>query len=243
MTNKEFSDLFDTLADSYAFHAAFGEQSSDFALALNEYEKSFYLTKAQEELVLGLYTGKNSSGEPFEATEEQRRYLSSLIEEDTLSPITTTTGHPLGIDSSSKFFTLPDEVWFITYESVVLEEGKGKCDGMAKLDVIPVTQDEYHKIKRNPFRGANDRRALRLDLSDNVIEVVCKYPVQSYYLRYLKKLTPIVLEDLPDGLTIWGEGEETECTLHESLHPMILDIAVRTAVNSRRPFARRNDEK
>ena len=41
------------------------------------------------------------------------------------------------------------------------------------MDVYPVTQDDYNKTKRNPFRGANDRRALRLDLSDGVIEIVC----------------------------------------------------------------------
>ena len=68
MTNAEFSDMFDTLADSFAFHAAFGEQSSTFALALNEYEKSFYLTKAQEEVVLSLYSGNNSLGNSFEST-------------------------------------------------------------------------------------------------------------------------------------------------------------------------------
>jgi hypothetical protein len=232
--------MFDTLADSYAFHAAFGEQSSTFALALNEYEKSFYLTKAQEEVVLGLYSGKNILGDSFESSEEQRRRLGNLVKEDTLSPITNSSGNPVGIDSKSKFFTLPSDLWFITYEAANLEGGK--CESMTTMDVYPVTQDEYHKIKRNPFRGANDRRALRLDLADDVVEIVCKYPVASYYIRYLKKLKPIVLIDLPDGLSIDGETTKQGCELHESLHRHILEQAVKTAINSRRPFARRNED-
>lgn len=237
MTNKEFSDLFDTLADSYSFHAAFGKQSSDFALALNEYEKSFYLTKGQEAVVLGLYSGRNSTRESFESSEEERRHLADLVIEDTLYP-DVSTGLK-GIDNSSVFFNLPDDLWFITYESLNLE--KGKCAGMTSLDVYPVRQDEYHKIKKNPFRGTGDRRALRLDITDNRVEIVSKYPVSSYYIRYIKKLQPIILVDLPDGLTINGESNKTECELHESLHQRILDIAVQTAINSRRPFARKSD--
>ena len=240
MTNAEFSDLFDTLADSYAFHAAFGEQSSTFALALNEYEKSFFLTKAQEEVVQSFYAGNNATGKSFESTEEQRRHLSNLVKEATLSPISNITGNPIGMDSKSKFFTLPSDVWFITYEAVNLENGK--CEGMTSMDVYPVTQDEYHKIKRNPFRGVNDRRALRLDLADDVVEIKCKYPVASYYLRYLRKLNPIVLINLPDGLSIDGISTKKPCELHESLHRIILEHAVKTAINSRRPFARRKDD-
>lgn len=239
MTTKEMSDMFDTLADSYAFHAAFGEQSPNFALALNEYEKSYYLTKAQEELVIGLYNGMNLGGESFETTEEMRRYLAPLVMESNMDPITNSSGLPIGMESLSKFFSLPEDLLFITFERVSLSEGK--CAGHTTMDVVPVTQDEYLKIKKNPFRGANDRRALRLDLADGVIEIICKYPVSKYYLRYLKRPTPIVLINLPDGLSIDGRNTKTECKLHESLHQRILEMAVKTAINSRRPFARKDD--
>ena len=239
MELREFSDMFDTLADSYAFHAAFGEQSPNFALALNEYEKSYFLTKAQEELVIGLYNGVNYQSESFETTEEMRRYLAPLVMESELDPISGSSGMPLGMESSSKFFTLPEDLLFITFERVSLSEGK--CAGHTTMDVVPTTQDEYLKVKRNPFRGANDRRALRLDLSDGVIEILCKYPVTKYYLRYLRRPHPIVLINLPDGLSIDGETSKRNCELHESLHQRILEMAVKTAINSRRPFARKDD--
>ena len=208
----------------------FGEQVSKPVIALDEYEKSLYLTKAQEELVISLYNGKNPYGDSFESTEEMRRYLAPLVVETLLHPAESSFG-VIGIDSKSRFFTLPDDVLFITYEDVTVSDGK--CGNGSKLDVYPVTQDEYHRVKRNPFRGANDRRALRLDLADGVVEIVCKYTVSDYHVRYLRRPAPIILENLPDGLVIEDESGLSECELHESLHRRILERAVAEALQSK----------
>lgn len=229
MDNDAFSHEFDVKVNAYAFSPQLGDEATKQTLAFNEYEKSVWLTKAQEEEVLGLYKGSTGSGS-FEETEELRRYLANLIGEDKLSPIENTSGI-LGLDSRSKFFTLPEDLWFITYEAVDVESWK--CGRPASMEVVPVTQDEYHKLKKNPFRGANDRRALRLDLSDGVIEIVCKYEVTDYYVRYLKKLKPIILIDLEDNLSINNEVIATECELHETLQQRILDRAVHLAVQSK----------
>lgn len=231
MTTGEFSNGFDTLLNSHGSMAQFGKQASGQEIALDEYEKSLFLSKAQEELVLSLYNGRNSSLQGFEETEELRRYLSELVREAELLPIKTTDGKPLGIDSKSKFFALPEKLWFITYEAVAVEGGR--CGEGFSQQVVPVTQDEYHRVKKNPFRGAGDRRALRLDLSDGVIEIVAKYPVSSYYLRYIKKLNPIILENLPNGLTIGGLSRENPAEVHESLHQRILEMAVQMAMQSK----------
>jgi hypothetical protein len=231
MTNSEFSNQFDLLVSSYRRFRDFDNREPQDTTEFDEYEKSLYLTKAQEELVLSLYNGRNSSLLSFEETEELRRYLSGLVQEAELEPIQTTNGKPLGVDSKSKFFTLPPDLWFITYESVLLTAGK--CEGHTTMQVVPVTQDEYHKIKKNPFRGANDRRALRLDLNDDNVEIVCNYEVLKYYIRYLKKLSPIILEDMPDEVTVGGIGEETPCEVHEGLHQRILELAVQMALQSK----------
>jgi hypothetical protein len=232
MTTNDFSSQFDVLLNSYAIPARFGSTDSSGTIELDEYEKSVLLTQSQEEEVISLYNGRNASGESFEQTEELRRYLAPLVKEAELAPIATSNGNPLGMESSSKFFTLPDDLWFITYERA-LSAGEA-CDYKAKQEVYPVRQDEYHKIRKNPFRGASDRRALRLDLSDNVIEIISKFGVTSYYVRYLKKLKPIVLVDLTgDNLAVNGVSVPTECELHESLHPRILERAVMLALRSR----------
>lgn len=81
MTVQEFSDGFDTLVDSYRRFKDFDNKEELDSIDFNEYEKSVYLTKAQYEVVLSLYNGKNVSGDSFEKTEETRRYLSSLVKE------------------------------------------------------------------------------------------------------------------------------------------------------------------
>lgn len=231
MKREEFSNGFDVLVSSYKRFKDFDKQELLDSVEFNEYEKSVFLTKAQEEIVLSLYNGKNPYGEAFEGTEEQRRYLSNLITEKYLKPITNTSGTPLGLESKSKFFTLPEDLWFITLESVVVDNGKCKAETVMK--VYPVKQDEYQVIRDNPFRGANDRRALRLDLSEGNVEIICKYMVAVYYIRYIKKVPPIILEDLPNDLTIEGKSEARDCILHETLHQKILERAVQIALQSK----------
>ena len=232
MNNEEFSNSFDTLLNSYNVSGEFGEPVSKQSLVFDEYEKSLLLTKSQEEIAESLYNGRNPFAESFEQTEELRRYLSNLICDVTLQP---SSGNYKGIGGhTSKFFEFPSspKLWFITFESVTLESEDACLNGKI-LDVIPVTQDEYLRIKRNPFRGCNSRRALRLDVSDNVIEVVSKYNVAQYYARYLRHPNPIILRPLPDGLSIDGESDYMECELHEALHQKILDRAVLLALQSR----------
>lgn len=239
MTTQEFSDAFDTLVSSYRRFKDFDNKEILDSIEFNEYEKSYFLTKAQDELVIALYNGRNVSGESFESTEELRRYLSNLVKEARLQPITNTSGLVVGIGSNSKFFTLPQDLWYITYEAVDIDGAR--CSALSPMDVYPVTQDDYNKTKRNPFRGANDRRALRLDLSDGVIEIVCKYIVKDYYVRYLRKPKPIVLVNMPNNLTIDGEGKKSECELHEALHQRILERAVTEALQSK--ITNNNDNK
>ena len=231
MTREEFSNGFDTLLNSYSMSAGFGEEISRQTIALDEYEKSLFLTQAEKDLVVSLYNGKNPYGESFESTEEMRRYLSNLVCESTLYPITNTQGTPLGATTTSKFFTLPSDLWFITLESVKVSDGK--CKDKSVMKVYPTKQDEFQNIKDNPFRGANDRRALRLDLSEGNVEIVSKYTVTEYYVRYVKNVSPIILEDLPEGLTIDTLSKATDCILHEALHQKILESAVLLALRSK----------
>jgi hypothetical protein len=231
MTLEDFSNGFDTLLNSYSTVTEIGSDTSSRDIRLDEYEKSQFLTMAQDGIITDLYNGRNPLGESFEETEQLRRYLSNLVREESLEPIENSSGVPLGISSSSTFFSLPTDLMYITYEAVRLSSGK--CDGLKDIEVVPVRQDEYHRIKKNPFRGPTDRRALRLDLADGVVEIVCKYPVASYYLRYLVKAAPIILIDLPDGQTINEESMASECELPEVLHQRILERAVLMALQSR----------
>lgn len=231
MTVQEFSSGFDTLLNSYSTTQQFGEQTSGREVVLDEYEKSLFLTQAQLDIVISSYNGKNPTGESFESSEEFRRYLDALIktkeytEEDKLDI--------KGISSKSTLFTLPDDLAFITMEQVEYSDEKLDCPSNSIASVYPVTQDEYNRVKNNPFRGPTVYKALRMEYGNNIVEIISVYNIGVYTLKYLSKPEPIILEDLPDGLTINGVSETTECKLNEVLHDKILERAVQLALQSR----------
>lgn len=229
MTPKEFSDAFDTLINSYGTRINFGDAAPS-ALAFDEYEKSLFLTQAQEQIVTELYTGRNNKSSSFEETEELRSNLKGLIK--TSPPITESEGTFNGISKYSKFFILPKDVLFITYEVATISDESAGCKNGSEIPVIPVTQDEFNRVMNNPFRQASKRRALRLDNSLDVAEIVTKYNIKDYTIRYLSKPTPIVVANL-EGVTIDKVDTITECKLNSAMHRYILERAVALAIASR----------
>ena len=229
MTIQEFSNAFDTLLNSYDTQSQFGEQASKREIVLDEYEKSFYLTKAQEEVVVNFYNGKNPYGDSFESTEEMRRYLESLVKTKVYSTEEQVDG--TGVSISSVFYQLPEDVAFITMEQVTYEDETLGCYSGSTATVYPVTQDEYSRIKNNPFRGPTRYKAIRLDTGNNTVELVSK--LGEYMLKYLSRPEPIILEDLPNDLTIEGRGEHSECKLNSILHDTILERAVQMALQAK----------
>lgn len=228
-TVEEWSNAFDVLIADYISKNQFGLESS---LAFDEYEKSIFLTKAQEDIVKGLYTG-TVTGESFENTEEARRQLDALVKQVVYNGATKQdTG--LHDKFNHYSFELPEDCWYIVFEQATTVTSGKKCNSEKILDVYPVTHDDYQKIVKNPFRGPNVRRALRLDFGKLQVELVANYELGQYLVRYLAKPTPIVLCDLTaEGISIEGIDTPTECILSEILHQEILDRAVQLAVTSR----------
>lgn len=231
MTIQEFSNTFDTLLNSYNVQAQFGEQTSRADIVLDEYEKSFYLTKAQEEVIINFYNGKNPYGDSFESTEEMRRYLENLVKTKVFSSEEQVNG--IRVSANSVFFRLPNDVAFITLEQVIYDDKVLGCYNGSTAAVYPVTQDEYSRIKDNPFRGPTKYKVIRLDSGENIVELVTKYNIGSYLLRYLARPKPIILEDLPNDLTIDGENKKRECELNPILHNTILERATQIALQAK----------
>ena len=228
MTTEEFSNEFDVLLNSYSRTLAFGNTTN--IVELDEYEKSVFLTKAQEDIIIEIYNGKNPTNDSFEKTEETRRYLNELIKTYETSDKFVDM---VGISSNSIFFWIPEDVWFITYESVILQDDNLKCINGNNALVTPITQDEFYKINKNPFRGASKNRVLRLDISNNSVELVSNYNIDKYIIRYLSKPSPIILTTLDSDLNINEVNEETPCKLNTSIHRRILERAVRLAIISK----------
>ena len=231
MTNEEFSNGFDILVNSYRRFKDFDKQESLDSIEFNEYEKSVYLTKAQEELAVNFYNGKNPYGDSFESTEEMRRYLDALVKTKVFTMADALRG--IGVSANSVLFQLPDDLAFITMEQITYDDEKLGCYNGSTADVYPVTQDEYSRVKDNPFRGPTKYKAIRLDSGDKTVELVLKYAIKEYLIKYLSKPEPIILETLPNGLTIEGASKQTECKLNSILHHTILERAVQMALQSK----------
>lgn len=231
MTLEEFSNGFDQLVNSYKRFKDFDKQELLDSIEFDEYEKSFFLTKAQEELVVNFYNGKNPYGDSFESTEELRRYLDNLVVTKVYSASEQVSG--TGVSTSSVFYKLPEKLAFITMEQITYGDESLGCYNGSSANVYPITQDEYSRVKNNPFRGPTKYKALRLDAGEGVVELVSKYKIKSYLVRYLAKPEPIILEDLPNDLTIDGVSSQTECKLNEILHNTILERAVQIGLQSK----------
>ena len=199
MTTQEFSLEFDLMYNNI---------SSNQAPGLSEYEKSLFLTQAQEALVLDIYSGK--LGSPFESTEEVTDYLSPLVKQVTY----TTKVEGNGLDSRSVFFNIDTDIWFKTGEKAIIKDDSLKCGTSTEraVDVVPVTQDTLYRTKNSPFRGPNDNRVIRIDFTHDglarTVKLITKNHLFSYYVTFLKKPDPIILIDLPNDLTINGEYSE-----------------------------------
>ena len=233
MTVTEFSNEFDVLIDSYRRFKDFDNKENLDSLDFNEYEKSIFLTRAQEDIVTSFYNGLNYTQESFENSEEIRRYLDALVKTVKTSTFITNPNSTLSVNSVLATLPLNTDIWYIVYESVDLEDSNLKCNSIYGVSVIPTKHDSLQRILKNPFKRPNERRVLRLDLTGNVVELISKYTISNYTLRYISKPEPIILTNLPNNLTINNVGTKNECKLNPVIHRMILEKAVQFALVSK----------
>jgi hypothetical protein len=225
MNVQEFSNSFDTLLQPYITKDNFGEQNN---LAFDEYEKSIFLTKAQEQIVLELY-------QELEQSEEVRKYLSNLIRTDNYVPIGEQDETLINNNFKSYKVEISNDILFMIYEQCTLSD-ENNCINNKIVSVVPTIHDDLDKVLKNPFKSPNSRKVIRLDF-DNKIELISKYSISNYKVRYLKKPNPIILVALEDNLSI-NNGDtkvsngETNPILHERIVQRAVQLAVQSKVKS-----------
>ena len=225
MNVQEFSNSFDTLLQPYIAKESFSEQNN---LAFDEYEKSIFLTKAQEQIVLELY-------QELEQSEEVRKYLSNLIKTDNYVPIGEQDETLINNNFKSYKVDISNDILFMIYEQCTLSD-ENNCINNKIVSVVPTIHDDLDKVLKNPFKSPNSRKVIRLDF-DNKIELISKYNISNYKIRYLKKPNPIILVALEDNLSI-NNGDtkvsngETNPILHERIVQRAVQLAVQSKVKS-----------
>lgn len=225
MNVQELSNLFDTLLQPYITKDNFSKQNT---LAFDEYEKSIFLTKAQEQIVLELY-------QELEQSEEVRKYLSNLIKTDNYAPVGEQDETLINNNFKSYKVEISNDILFMIYEQCTLSN-ENNCINNKIVSVVPTIHDDLDKVLKNPFKSPNSRKVIRLDF-DNKIELISKYNISNYKVRYLKKPNPIILVALEDNLSI-NNGDtkvsngETNPILHERIVQRAVQLAVQSKVKS-----------
>lgn len=218
MTAQEFSIEFDILYNNLA---------SNTAPPVNEYEKSVFLTKAQSDIVLELYSGRNNFGLAFETSQEARQYLNTLI-----------TVSEIDLENPNLVNEFHEYQVYREWESAALVSIKEEIvTSQNRYAVVPISLDSIDSVLKNPHKGPKaGRRAISVGSTDGNLDLYIASSEDEplvYKHWYLKYPAPIILPDInEDGLTIQGE----ECTSYAdegsagelpiSLHRTILDRAV-----------------
>lgn len=183
MTAKEFSDQFDVLYNNI---------TSNQAPGLNEYEKSVFLTKAQDEIVKNYFSPEsNPKGKGFDDSQKRQIDFSMLMQTwKSSTPFTTDSK----LDQRSQVYKWPSNVMFVINESFYIAGGKPR-------QVIPLSFQDYTRVMSKPYKGPLKYQAWRLisGQSDGVpiVEIIAygATPASTYYMRYIRKPQPIVLAD------------------------------------------------
>lgn len=185
MTLDEFSELFDV---------QYNNITSNQAPGLNEYEKSVFLTKAQDEIIKNYFTANskgNNIGQGFDDSAKRQADFSVLMktasatsasiigDNDTITysyedgenpkthePIIKTVNFSISrLDNRSKVYAFPSDVFIIINETLT-ETTKNKY-----FQVIPLRYDEYTRLMSKPFKRPLKHQAWRLinsgSISDN----------------------------------------------------------------------------
>lgn len=262
MTREEMSDALDSLLNSYANTASFGEESSKLDITLDEYEKSLYLTQAQD-IVLKAYFQRttNSEGTGFDDSEKRQVDYSSLI---TTESITTRASSGTAFDERGILYDMPKrkdihgapitnttDVLLILNEQLITKIGDPPEDGEADRRltktyvVVPINYKEYDKEMSKPYAQPLKKQVWRLFQSSGsgftykseiipVWDLEERETIYCYKIRYLRRPNPIILATLPDeGPSIEGFRAEADCELNPILHPEIVQKAVDIIIASR----------
>lgn len=225
MTTQEFSSEFDILYNNIMSNAAPG---------LDEYEKSVFLTKAQEEILKNYFNPKgNKYQEGFDDNEKRQIDFSSLVTVITIPSYSDS--QYIKIDDRSLLFLMPNDMLFALNE--VCEITENNINRL--VNVVPISFIEYSRLISKPYKWPLKNQCWRLISSssekDRVFELILPFGSivpGSYRIRYISRPAPIILVDLSTeypGLSINGITSVTECELDPSIHYEILQRAVELA--------------
>ena len=195
MTTQEFSDQFDIL---------FNNITSNQAPGINEYEKSVFLTKAQNQLVTEYFNNRvDQVGGGFDGSQKRQYDFSSLIKTADLKPCTVDITQKL--DRRSKSFLFPED-YFLSVNEMI-------WDSKYQYSVTAIDYAEYYRLMQKPFAYPPKKTIWRL-ITGKKTDI--DFGIQGYSMG-TKYKTPISITyiSLPADTDTWYGSYAVEAPLGE----------------------------
>lgn len=250
MTTSEFSNAFDTLLSSYNTRAEFGEGASKREIVLDEYEKSVFLTQAQDIVIKSYFdSSTNSQGQGIDDSTRRQVDFSSLItvaspskleaatieEGETEGEEPTPSAPLMAFDDRGILYKLPSNILIMLNEKVKA--------GKRNYVVVPINYAEYDRLMSKAYGQPLKKQCWRLFQNVSGIDITSEIiptegvEVSDYRIRYIRRPRPIILTNLSlenqESLEIDGISAVTECELNPIVHMDILNKAVELALASK----------
>ena len=147
MTTQDFSNQWDVLWNNV---------TSNQAPGLNEYEKSVFLTKAQNQLVTEYFNNRvDQVGGGFDGSQKRQYDFSSLIKTAELGQVSNADIGKLNkIDKRSLCYSFPLD-YFLSVNEML-------SDSKYQYNVMPLSYDEYARLMLKPYAYPVKKGAWRL---------------------------------------------------------------------------------
>lgn len=191
---------------------------------LNSYEISLCLTQAAKDIVSAAYNS-------YETNEISRRILAPLVREAFNAFVQTEDGMT---NFKTYDISYPKSLQYILRQEVKLKN----CSSNSYVENIDL--DNLTNVLNNPFKRPNSRKVVKVEFNKEVFKVYSSIEIDKFKTKYIKKDSPIILEDFEDDPeligteTIEGLNVKTETFLPEFIHDEIIDKAVIIAIKSTR---------
>ena len=231
-TVKEWSDAFDTL---------YNQAMSNSSAALDEFDKSIFLTKGQDETIKNYFNPKgNKYQEGYDDSAKRQSDFATLMKVATLEDADLDYNK---FDSRSSVYHYPTDFFIAVNEQFQITVGTGADAKTYPYTIVPISYTDYARLMQKPYQYPPKRQVWRLitgeltanDVTVPVVEIIGRYNpagIGEYKLRYVKRPKPIILVDLntvDNDLSINGYTAATPCELPEHIHEEILQRAVELA--------------
>jgi hypothetical protein len=226
MELQEISDRIDIKLNSF-----------EVRLSVDEYEKSIYLTRAQKAIYKEMVN-------IFERTEIIDTYLYPFLKEFITNVDVRKILKPKMVNNSVNI-VVPSDIYMIVWEKAILISDDPKYN-LREVKVLKTRIAELPYKVDNPFRTPNNKEVLRVitgNVTDlDVWELVLpeNTELKQYSCKYLKDIKPIILENLPDGLSIEGESNALNTEFIDEVLENIIDLAVLSIIKDKTVVQQQN---